>query len=580
MRKYFQNLHSNVIKAIARKKKSIPPIISTVAISMVRNEQDIIELFLRHHAALFDLLIVLDNCSTDNTRSILAKTARQLGNVVMIDWPDTAYNQSETMTKVLHSVQSVVFADFVFFLDADEFVAASDKADLRSKLSKIPVGEIALLPWMTLVPNPNLDENLEPDPLIRMNMRRSYEKPQYYKAVIRMGGRVNSDLIVEQGNHNIKHRDEKQNPPREMGKIASTILVEIPLLHFPVRSSNQMHAKGVNGWRANIARQNLNIDNAALQWKHLHDSYFSGKIVGPLELTQIALNYAQENSSDDVDIEALPFNHGIVVKRQFSDGRYADAKRLIDFAEIQAHQGMYDQFVLPKRPEKYQDNSDVPHAFAGTWHWEFMFLDEPPIRFVVERFQPRSILDLGCGNGLYPLLYQHLGVEDVLGVDGIELDATVLSSKNYQKIDLEKPYDAGRKFDLVVCLEVVEHLSPAATVTMFDTISSHANDGGHILFSVAEPGQPGNGHINCLEMRSVLEKWKQLGWEVNLPMTLGLRAISSMQWFRRNLLLLERSGSRNLIHSNTGLIAVDALKQPWRSQTTGQRRYAFMEPKY
>jgi SAM-dependent methyltransferase len=572
MYQQFQNLYSNLKKKVSRKVISIPPIISTISISMVRNEQDIIEPFLRHHAALFDLMIVLDNCSSDSTRSLLAKTARQLGNVVMVDWPDSGYNQSETMTTALRCIQTVVFADFVFFLDADEFVAVYDKADLHSKLAEIPVGHIALLPWITIVPNPELDENLQPDPLLRMNMRRSYEKPQYYKAVIRMGGRVNSNLIVEKGNHLIKLKDEKQIP--------SKILKEVPLLHFPVRSSNQMYAKGVNGWRANIARRNRKEDNAALQWKHLHDAYFNGKIVDPLELTQIALNYAQAISGDDVGVEALPFNHGIIVKRQFSDGRYADAKKLIDLAERQLHEGMYDQFVLPNRPEKYRDNSDVPHAFAGTWHWEFMFLDEPPIRSVIEMFQPRSILDLGCGNGVYPLLYKHLGVEDVLGVDGIELGATVLSPKNYQKIDLEKPYDAGRKFDLVICLEVVEHLTPTATATMFETISSHANVDGHILFSVAEPGQPGNGHINCLETHFVLEQWKSLGWEVNLPMTLGLRAISSMQWFRRNLLLLERSGSGSQNYSNTGLIAIAALKQSWREQPTGQHRFAFMEPNY
>jgi hypothetical protein len=58
---------------------------------------------------------------------------------------------------------------------------------------------------------------------------------------------------------------------------------------------------------------------------------------------------------------------------------------------------------------------------------------------------------------------------------------------------------------------------------------------------MAEPGQPGNGHINCLSMAEILALWAARGWHPDLPLTLGMRAISTTQWFRKNILVLRRA---------------------------------------
>ena len=42
-----------------------------VGVSMVRNEADIIEAFVRHNAAVLDALVVVDHGSVDGTREIL-----------------------------------------------------------------------------------------------------------------------------------------------------------------------------------------------------------------------------------------------------------------------------------------------------------------------------------------------------------------------------------------------------------------------------------------------------------------------------------------------------------------------------
>ena len=56
------------------------------------------------------------------------------------------------------------------------------------------------------------------------------------------------------------------------------------------------------------------------------------------------------------------------------------------------------------------------------------------------------------------------------------------------------PLLLGRGFDVVLCLEVAEHLPEASAEALISSIVAHADE---ILFSAAIPGQPGQHHVNC-----------------------------------------------------------------------------------
>lgn len=108
---------------------------------------------------------------------------------------------------------------------------------------------------------------------------------------------------------------------------------------------------------------------------------------------------------------------------------------------------------------------------------------------------PASVLDVGCGLGAWLEVTKERGVGDVLGVDGpwIEQQRVRLASNEFQRHDLERPLDLGRRFDLVISLEVAQHLHPECAESFVDSLVRH---GDVVLFSAAVPGQGGNGHVN------------------------------------------------------------------------------------
>ncbi len=109
--------------------------------------------------------------------------------------------------------------------------------------------------------------------------------------------------------------------------------------------------------------------------------------------------------------------------------------------------------------------------------------------------QPRSVIDVGCGTGTWLAVFREQGIEDVEGLDGSWVDRAMLHipAERFRCIDLQQPIHAERSFDLVVSVEVAEHL-PASCAETF--IASLVKLGPVILFSAAIPFQGGTHHVN------------------------------------------------------------------------------------
>jgi SAM-dependent methyltransferase len=138
-----------------------------------------------------------------------------------------------------------------------------------------------------------------------------------------------------------------------------------------------------------------------------------------------------------------------------------------------------------------------PLRLHGSDHVLSHFSDSPKVlvALILELCDVGSVVDVGCGTGAFLAEFAAKGVLDYLGVDGhhIPAESLMIPASRFKAHDLAAPLNLGRRFDLVVSLEVAEHLPESAADTFIRSLTAA---GDVVVFSAAIPFQTGPGHVN------------------------------------------------------------------------------------
>lgn len=170
-----------------------------------------------------------------------------------------------------------------------------------------------------------------------------------------------------------------------------------------------------------------------------------------------------------------------------------------------------------------------------TFDYALMDREERPFArrlamWIVNRL-PGSVVDLGAGTGVYVDELRKMGtpcqgfdIADPQPRPDLVTCASLLTTTSPAQI--------------VICLEVAEHIDQSLSQSVVASVWRNTRPGGHVVWSAAQPGQGGVGHINCQPP----EYWQALAEQQGFRRETALEAQLDrwilagyhMGWFARN----------------------------------------------
>lgn len=251
-------------------------------VSMVRNEADVIESFVRHNLGWADRIYVAVHESTDETLAILRALQQDGLAIRLSEVRGAAQLQSEVVTALMRQAVAEG-ADFVLPLDADEFLLpdggmshGSSMRDLcRGAFSLLEGGKVYALPWVRYVPRGGQGFILS---------RKAYREkwPEKISKVLLGSKAVQAaDLSLSQGSH-LALLPEKNG---ERQSVVPETLKGLHIAHFPWRSEEQAAKKAAVGWLGNVAKY-TRYTRTAHQWREGYRRLMGGQGLQPEPLRQ------------------------------------------------------------------------------------------------------------------------------------------------------------------------------------------------------------------------------------------------------------------------------------------------------
>jgi hypothetical protein len=186
------------------------------------------------------------------------------------------------------------------------------------------------------------------------------------------------------------------------------------------------------------------------------------------------------------------------------------------------------------------------------------------VPYLLTRYNPKSLLDVGCARGLWSSIAHAAGVP-VFGIDMPDStpDKLLIPADRYWKIDLESEIRTIRAdYDMALCLEVAEHLTTGAGDRLVEWLCQSARV---IVWSAAVPFQGGVSHINEQWPSYWHERFLKHGFTADGMPRLALWQRKEIQpYYRQNLMVYQRDGgpsvfTQDLVHPDLWTYKVNAL---------------------
>lgn len=255
---------------------------------MIRNEIDIVDACICQSRNLFDSHSFVDMQSVDGSREALARAAEETPSISVLDFRTDAKYQSEISTTLVreHVAQG---ADWVFLIDADEFLRVNSRAELEFALLDFEA-DVMYLPWINLIPSRfGTYEHFPFDQDFRWTGRvSSFRKVALSVRFVL----TNPRFHITMGNHGVMRQFSEPTVPETLG---------LPMLHLPIRSAERLSYKTRREVQVMSNRANRNAHEG--QHAQEIESRTANRLLADHQLRALAKNYGIEFECDTAETE-------------------------------------------------------------------------------------------------------------------------------------------------------------------------------------------------------------------------------------------------------------------------------------
>ena len=213
-------------------------IMKIYSISRIKNEEDIIESFIRYHLNFLDGMIIIEDYSNDETYNILQKLKDENLPIHIYRNSKTPIPQQEVINNAYNIALNDFNADIVVPLDGDEFLVCKDGGNPRNVLEKLPQDKYYNVFWRTYLPSLN-DKSFS---LNKLKMIRDPVLDDRSKIIVPSKLTQEYEIILTPGSHSLENKD-----------IPFEELDDLRIAHIPIRNKQQCISKEVIGWLNNIS---------------------------------------------------------------------------------------------------------------------------------------------------------------------------------------------------------------------------------------------------------------------------------------------------------------------------------------
>lgn len=269
-------------------------------VAMVRNEADRAHEVMRHFCALFDLVVVVDHMSVDDTGRIVAGyDGHGDCSVVTLRSNEPGYYQSDYMTACVRGLVDQAAADWVFLLDFDEFLPFASRHDFHQALVQFVHADVIHGHWLNCLPRIPGGPVRDGAEVVTADVVSRYVKIAVNAR--RLQGR---EVSIEQGNHAVRLDGDPLPQIGERG---------FGVMHFPIVSIEKLDRKvreGVAAYEATIGTAAVN----GFHWREMLDRLECLRD-DPDLVAEIALRYGEPMEAVLQDYASRP--EGRVPRRTF-----------------------------------------------------------------------------------------------------------------------------------------------------------------------------------------------------------------------------------------------------------------------